>query len=210
MNILKTILSAAVLILVLTPSVHAQSTTDVVAGAIFSEIEKRIIREHYGVDPNVVNTDETAPKWSVKDGDDDEDEDRGEKKKGKNKKDKGKGKSKGLPPGLAKRAELPPGLARQLKEKGRLPAGLAKRDLPDDLMAKLAKRPPSQEVTVVDGDVVLADAATGIILDVIKDVVRGGTSGATGGSMVPPQPQDQEAEENLLDAVLKSIFSSGK
>lgn len=200
MNALKTIFAAAVLTVVLAPSVHAQSTGDVIAGAIFSEIEKRIIREHYGVDPNTVDTDDTAPEWAVKNGD--EDEDAGQKSNGKNK-NKGKGKSKGLPPGLAKRAELPPGLARQLKEKGRLPAGLAKRDLPDDLMAKLAKRPPSQDVTIVDGDVVLADAATGIILDVIKDVVRGGTK-------APPQQQIQETEENLMDAVLKSIFSSGK
>lgn len=199
MNTLKSIFVAAILTLLMVPSVQAQSTVDVIAGGIFSEIEKRIIREHYGVDPNVVNTDDTAPEWAVKNGDDDEDD--GQKSKGKNK-NKGKGKSKGLPPGLAKRAELPPGLARQLKEKGRLPAGLAKRDLPEDLMAKLGKRPTSQEVTIIDGDVVLADVATGIILDVIKDVVRGKT-------IAPPQQQDQEAEENLLDAVLKSIFSSG-
>lgn len=206
MNALKTIFAAAVLSLLMVPAVHAQSTADVITDAVFSEIEKRIIREHYGVDPNVSSTDDTAPEWAVKD---DEDEGRGEQKKGKNKKDKGKGKSKGLPPGLAKRGELPPGLARQLKEKGRLPAGLAKRDLPEDLMAKLDKRPPSQEVTVVGGDVVLADVATGVILDVIKDVVRGGTNGATDGTLAPPQAQDQAAEENLLDAVLKSIFSSG-
>lgn len=199
MNALKTIFAAAVLTLVLAPSVYAQSTVDVISRGIFSEIEKRIIREHYGVDPNTVDTDDTAPDWAVKD---EADEDAKPKSNGKNK-NKGKGKSKGLPPGLAKRAELPPGLARQLKENGRLPAGLAKRDLPDDLMAKLAKRPPSQDVTIVDGDVVLADAATGIILDVIKDVVRGGTK-------APPQQQIQETEENLMDAVLKSIFSSGK
>ncbi|HEY9163288.1 MAG TPA: hypothetical protein VIN57_01665 [Magnetovibrio sp.] len=205
---------------------------DTIADAIFSEVEKRIIREHYGKPATAPQAEDTsAPKWAVKNGDDEtddadeEDEDKGDrdkgeknkskdkgkdKDKGKNGKDKGKDKSKGLPPGLAKRDTLPPGLARQLKEKGRLPAGIAKRDLPEDLLTQLPPRPESQEVTVVEGDVVLVDKATGIILDVIKDVVNGaGLPEPTvnpNGTLSAPPAQDEGVQENMLDVILKGVF----
>ena len=109
----------------------------------------------------------------------DDDEDDGGKKKKKSKKakkkdkGKGKGKDKKMPPGLAKKDKLPPGLQRQLENNGRLPPGLAKRDLPTELEAQL---PPLQEGTerlIVDNDVVLIHQATGVVLDVLRDIVRG-------------------------------------
>ena len=126
---------------------------------------------------------------------------------------KSKGKSKGLPPGLAKRDQLPPGLQRQLERNGRLPAGLAKRDLPADLMSRLPRRTSSQEVTVVEGDVVLLDKATGIILDVIKDVVTNGAALPTPGEILAaPNPQTQQNQDQnqdtVFDSILKSIFGN--
>lgn len=219
MNSLKTFLAASLLSLFCATAAQAQST---ITDAVFSEVEKRIIREHYGKPASEQNAeDSSAPKWAVQDGEDEDDDDDGERKKGdrdkgdKNKsKDKSKGngkdKSKGLPSGLAKRDTLPPGLARQLKEKGRLPAGIAKRDLPEDLLTQLPPRPDSQEVTVVEGDVVLVDKATGIILDVLKDVVNGaGLPEPTvnpNGSLSAPPAQDEGVQENMLDVILKGVF----
>lgn len=83
-----------------------------------------------------------------------------------------KGKKKGLPPGLAKKESLPPGLQKQLERNGTLPPGLAKRDLPDDLHGKL---PPVQggfERVIVDSSVLLVEKASGVIRDIIRDVVH--------------------------------------
>ena len=220
----------------------AQTTGEVLRDVLFSEAEKRIIGEHFGVKVQDMAQD-GVPDWVEKtvnkrddddqddddrdDGkdreDDDDDDDRGKGKKdkgnkGKGKKDKadkgkGKGKSKGLPPGLAKRDTLPPGLQRQLEKNGRLPAGLAKRDLPSDLSAKLPKRDNSQEVTVVEDDVVLVDKATGVILDVLNDVVRGKSGKSTqadDGKLANPGPQSSPDadEDNVLGRVIKGIFGN--
>jgi len=83
---------------------------------------------------------------------------------------KDKGKRKGMPPGLAKRGgDLPPGLA---KRGGELPPGLAKR-LPRDLESDLPRRSPNFWRVIVDNDIVLIDAATNKVLDVLEDVIRG-------------------------------------
>jgi len=74
----------------------------------------------------------------------------------------------GLPPGLAKKDGLPPGLAMQLERNGTLPPGLAKRDLPDDLLARLPRRPPGQNLVIVDDQVLLIERATDLILDVLE------------------------------------------
>lgn len=223
MKSLKAIPAALVALMIALPAAQAQTQTQnagqVIRDQVFSAVEKRLIRDHYGVDAAQQPSDDSAPEWAVKDGGDDAeadeaDDDNGPTKDKANKgKDKarGNGKSKQMPPGLAKRDELPPGLAKQLKEKGRLPPGIAKRDLPADLAGKLPARDPSQEVTVVDDDVVLVDKATGVILDVIKDVVTNGGAGkATNpdGTLAAPGPQSQDggSEDNLLDTVLKSIF----
>lgn len=78
----------------------------------------------------------------------------------------------GPPPGLAKKASLPPGLQRQLDERGRLPPGLRGRGLPGDLESRLPHLPAGYRRVIVDHDVLLIEAATGVILDVIFDVVR--------------------------------------
>ena len=79
------------------------------------------------------------------------------------KKDKGKD----FPPGLAKKGELPPGLQKQLVRNGRLPPGLQQRDLPPDLLARLPRLNPAYRYTIVDNKVMLIQAATNIILDLL-------------------------------------------
>ncbi|MBU0724869.1 MAG: RcnB family protein [Alphaproteobacteria bacterium] len=76
---------------------------------------------------------------------------------------------KAMPPGLAKKGGLPPGLAK----KGKLPPGIAKRDLPGDLLGRLPAARPGTARYIVDNDVVLIAAATGIVLDILGDVAQG-------------------------------------
>jgi len=77
------------------------------------------------------------------------------------------GGGKGLPPGLAKRDELPPGLAKR----DQLPPGLAKRALPGDLSHRLGLPRHGTERIIVGNDVLLVQAATGVVLDILYDVV---------------------------------------
>lgn len=129
------------------PTFEPTTNAEEAARRVFSEIERRIIERYFGGD---------------------EDEESAEGAKG-----KAWGKSKGLPPGLAKRDTLPPGLARHVQLYGALPPGLQKRDLPEDLESLLPKRPDSQARVIIDDDVALIDRATGLILDIIEDVVLG-------------------------------------
>ncbi len=82
-------------------------------------------------------------------------------------KGKAKGKAKHAPPGLAKRQRLPPGLARR----DTLPPGLRGRGLPGDLSSALPRRRPGQEFRVFDDDVVLLESATGMVIDILHDVL---------------------------------------
>ena len=70
---------------------------------------------------------------------------------------KGKG-GKGLPPGLAMNGKMPP--------------GIAKRQLPTALLGKLPKPPKGFERVIVDNDILLIEIATEIIHDVITDIVK--------------------------------------
>jgi len=123
-----------------------------VARAAFSATERTVIEEYFGT--QVAET-----------------RDDGQEKGGKNGKDKG---GKKMPHGLAKRDSLPPGLQRQLEKNGTLPPGLAKRDLPSDLSRRLPARNDGTERIIVDSDVVLVEAATGVVLDILRGVVNSG------------------------------------
>lgn len=124
-------------------------TGEEVLTGVISEIERRIIGRYY----------ENGHYQSGKQ----------ELAKGKGKKKNGK--KKGLPPGLAKRDHLPPGLQKHLDRRGTLPPGLAKRDLPPDLQTALPRR-VSEELVIVNDDVVLIERATGVVLDVILGAAR--------------------------------------
>ncbi|NCF09584.1 MAG: hypothetical protein GWP66_02770 [Gammaproteobacteria bacterium] len=122
-----------------------------VATAAFTAAEKSVIEEFFG---RPATTDEES----------------GEAKEAKEAKSGKGGKSKKMPKGLAKRDSLPPGLERQLEKNGTLPPGLAKRDLPADLTRRLPKRDDGTERVIVDSDVVLVEAATGVVLDILRGV----------------------------------------
>lgn len=79
--------------------------------------------------------------------------------------------SKKIPPGLAKRKNLPPGLQKQIERNGRLPPGLQGRGLPGDLDRRLEPLPAGYIRLVVEKDIVLMNKKTGIVLDVLIDVV---------------------------------------
>lgn len=118
---------------------------------LFSEAERQLISDYFQ-DTNRL-----------------EDEDNRDKKHKKHKKDK---KQKGLPPGLAKKDQLPPGLQKQLQRNGTLPPGLAKRDLPADLESQLPPLHTGYERVIADTHVVLVEKSSGIIKDIIENVVQ--------------------------------------
>jgi hypothetical protein len=79
-----------------------------------------------------------------------------------------------LPPGLAKRDRLPPGLEKQLRERGTLPPGLQKRmhPVPVALERRLPRLPERHRRVVLGGHLIVLDDETGLIHDVIRDVLR--------------------------------------
>jgi hypothetical protein len=78
-----------------------------------------------------------------------------------------------LPPGLAKRETLPPGLQKQLERKGTLPPGLQKKiqPLPVVLERQLPPVPTGYRRVVVAGNVILMEPLTGVIYDIIRNVI---------------------------------------
>ncbi len=141
----------------------ATSVAREAARAAFSELERQFIDRYFGK-REPVREDELK------------DEHRHEKKhkkyKGHKKHKKHDKHHKDRPHGLAKKKALPPGLARQLKRNGKLPPGLEKRQLPGDLHDRLPVPPAGHERVVVGQDVVLIETASGLIRDIIRDVVR--------------------------------------
>jgi hypothetical protein len=78
--------------------------------------------------------------------------------------------AKPLPPGLAKRERLPPGLERQLRKGGQLPPGLRGRGLPRELEHRLSPLPDGYARVIVGGRIVLQNAGTRVVVDVIQDL----------------------------------------
>ncbi len=66
---------------------------------------------------------------------------------------------------------LPPGQRKNLGRGKPMPPGIAKRFVPDALRSSLSV-PPKYDVIVVGWDVLLVEVATGIIHDVLMDVIR--------------------------------------
>jgi hypothetical protein len=123
-------------------------TSGEMAKAVFSEVEKRVIRDFFN-DRTRKHGEADKVKGAASD----------------------KGKSKSMPAGLAKRDELPPGLERHVERFGTLPPGLAKRDLPYDLDRLLPRRAAGLSRKIVGSDVVLIEEATGLVLDVVEGVL---------------------------------------
>jgi Ni/Co efflux regulator RcnB len=70
--------------------------------------------------------------------------------------------------GKAKSKDMPKGMDKKLARGGTLPPGIKKTRLPTKLASKLPERPKTEELVIVDEDVVLIDTATGIILDMLE------------------------------------------
>ncbi len=66
---------------------------------------------------------------------------------------------------------LPPGTRKNLTRGKSIPPGIGKRFPPDALRSSLSV-PPKYDVIVVGWDVLLVEVATGIIHDVLMDVIR--------------------------------------
>ncbi len=82
----------------------------------------------------------------------------------------GSPRGKSLPPGLAKQGKIPPGIAAQIQQGKRLPDEIGL-PLPSTLRALLPKRSGVQSLLVGD-DVVLVDAVSQVIVDVLRGVAR--------------------------------------
>ena len=70
-----------------------------------------------------------------------------------------------------KQKGLPPGIARNLARGKALPPGIAKNYLPDTLRHALPEPPHGHERIIVDGKILLVEIATGIIHDILMDVI---------------------------------------
>lgn len=68
-------------------------------------------------------------------------------------------------------ASLPPGIAKNVARGKPIPPGIAKRGVPNALTGQLAI-PRGYELQTVGADVVLIEAGTRIVADVLKDVLR--------------------------------------
>ncbi len=140
-HIMRILLILTFLFAVSVPPVEAQ-TTDV-TGRVFSAVEKKIIEDFFGEQAA------DAVSRTKKD----------KTKKNKNAKNKGKS------------GELPPGLRKHIEKHGTLPPGLAKKELPPGLAKRLGSTRSGLERLIVGDDVVLVEAATGVVLDIIKHIV---------------------------------------
>ncbi|MGD1877302.1 MAG: anti-virulence regulator CigR family protein [Kiloniellaceae bacterium] len=75
-------------------------------------------------------------------------------------------------PDAVKVKELPPGIRKKLARGGAMPPGIAKQVLPDGLHRQLPPR-DGQHYEIIGTDVVLVETATRVIVDILKDVLRG-------------------------------------
>ncbi len=76
------------------------------------------------------------------------------------------------PPGLAKKNNgcMPPGLARKWSIEQPLPRDITFHDLPPELLGQFGAPPPEYRYVRVDSDILLIEAATRIVLDVIENL----------------------------------------
>lgn len=77
------------------------------------------------------------------------------------------------PKAAGKVKELPPGIRKKIARGGAMPPGIAKQALPDGLHRRLPPR-DGYNYEIVGTDVVLVETATRVIVDVLRDVLRGG------------------------------------
>ena len=160
--------SFTALLFALALPVNAQETAVTqgkdLGGIVFLEIEKRLIRNIYGIPSSERDPERWRPRNEKAHTSDifESMHTSGKKFKLKMGKDR-----KGTSPGLAKRNKLPPGLAKFKK----LPKKLKKRPRPKGLEDILPPRKMTERV-IVGNHVVLVEKATNLVLDILKGVIR--------------------------------------
>jgi hypothetical protein len=127
--------------------------------AVFSEVERRLIRDYYNQKYGSIDGEQRDRNM---------DRERPDRKRHKHK-NKGKGKESS---GSGNPQGLPPGIAKKLARGGSLPPGIAKKNLPTDLEHRLPPVRDGYERREVDGTVVLVEAATDTIVDIIRRAER--------------------------------------
>jgi len=73
--------------------------------------------------------------------------------------------------GKSKNNGLPPGIAKNLQRGKPLPPGIAKQYLPQDLVLRLPRAGDGLEYLIVAGKLLLVEAATQVIREVLLDAV---------------------------------------
>jgi hypothetical protein len=150
--IMRILLILTFLFAVSAPPVQAQ--TGDVSDQVFGAIEKKIIEDFFG--------EQAADAVSGTK--------KNKTKKNKNAKEDGGKKNKNVK-NKDKSGELPPGLQKHIEKHGTLPPGLAKKELPPGLAKRLGSTKSGLERLIVGDDVLLVEQATGVVLDIIKDIV---------------------------------------
>ena len=129
-----------------------------VADIVIDEAARHILRNYYERNANA---------WVVAHPDyEDEDDQGGNGNNKKNKKNKNK--HKDIPPGIAKKGTLPPGIYKQLVRNGQIPPDVHYQPLPPDLVVQLPRLQPAYQYVIVDDRVMLIQAATRAIMDVLQ------------------------------------------
>jgi hypothetical protein len=124
-----------------------------VADIVIDEAARHILRNYYERNANA---------WVMAHPDDEQAGGNGNKNK------KSKHKHKDMPPGIAKKDSLPPGIYKQLVRNGQIPPDVVYHPLPPDLIVQLPPLAPAYQYVIVDDRVLLIQAATRAILDVLQ------------------------------------------
>ncbi len=128
-----------------------------VADIVIDEAARHILRNYYERNANA---------WVVAHPDDYDND--GGNGNGNKKNKKNKNKHKDIPPGIAKKGSLPPGIYKQLVRNGQIPPDVHYQPLPPDLIVQLPPIAPAYQYVIVDDRVLLIQAATRAIMDVLQ------------------------------------------
>lgn len=153
-----------------------------VASSVFAEEETQRIKDFFERRAAVLGKDKSGEDDTAADRDDDDNDNDIESSvgkkggaqasdKGKGKSAKGRGKGRGAQNAGRGRPSMPPGIAKNLERGKELPPGIARNYLPSALEAELPTYEGKSRV-VIDDDVVLVDDTTGVIVDIIQDVLN--------------------------------------
>jgi hypothetical protein len=137
----------------------AQPAGPSVVDIVIDEAARHILRNYYERNANA---------WVVAHPDYEHDDEDGGGNGNNKKNKKNKNKHKDIPPGIAKKGSLPPGIYKQLVRNGQIPPEVHYQPLPPDLIVQLPPLQPAYQYVIVDDRVLLIQAATRAIMDVLQ------------------------------------------